>query len=489
MPIIRRLVSLGLVALAVAAVLPAVAGAATPATLRLVGSDPTLGRQITITAPDGSSIKGEPGFFRLRVTPAGQAPVEYRGFCADLHHHIGENTDYAVSMKTAADDATLAGARSSEAAWLLGQADALVAAASNKGLEAGALQVAVWQLTDQARETNPTSDAAVNARAAALRTLAAGRALGGPLTATPAMPRGCAGRSAVSIALTGTPGSTADLSITAGAGALSATSVRFPANGRATVSVSSALPGSVTVTARTQGGSLTRIARATSGQTTPQETLVLTSPRTYTASATVTFEDCPLIPSGEDTNPTPPTNTPSDTPTGTTPDTPVRPFEGPSTPVTPTTPTTPRTPTQVTRPRLTLTKNGPRKALAGTAVGYVIRVRNTGSATLTNVAVTDALPAGMSLAGMPSGARLRSGRVVWTIPTLKPGATRVLRVGVRLDADASGRRCNHASAVGASSSTGTGPGTGTGTGTARASASACTMVTAVRRPIAPAVTA
>ena len=488
MSIIRRLVSLGLVALAVAAIVPAVASAATPATLRLVGTDPALGRVITITAPDGTSVKGDPGWFRLRVTPSGQAPVEYRGFCADLHHHIADATDYAVSLKTVADDATLGSARSSEAAWLLGKADALVAAASNKGLEAGALQVAVWQLTNQARETTPTSDAAVNARAAALRALASGRALGGPLTATPAMPRGCAGRSAVGIALTGTPGSTADLSITAGAGALSATSVQFPASGKATVTVSSALSGSVTVTARTQGGTLTRIARATSGQTTPQETLVLATPRTYTASATVTFEDCPLIPSGEDVNPTPPTNTPSDTPTGTTPDTPVFPRE---TPTTPTTPTTPRTPTQVRTPRLSLSKKGPKKALAGAAVGYTITVRNTGAATLTNVAVTDALPAGMSLAGMPSGARLRSGRVVWTIPTLKPGASRVLRVGVRLDADASGRRCNHASAVGTgATSGGSGSGGGSGaTGTARATATSCTMVTAVRRPVAPAVTA
>jgi uncharacterized repeat protein (TIGR01451 family) len=478
MSVIRRLVSLGLVALAIVAVVPAAASAATPATLRLVGSDPTLGRQITVTSPDGSSITSEPGFFRLKVTPAGQAPVEYRGFCADLHHHIAEGTTYAVSLKTAADDPGLGSARSSEAAWLLGQADALIAAASDRGLEAAALQVAVWQLTGQARETTPTSDAAVNARAAALRALASGRALGGPLTATPAMPRGCAGRSAVSIALTGTPGSTADLSITAGAGALSATSVRFPASGTATVSVSSAVSGAVTVTARTTGGTLTRIARATAGQTTPQETLVLTAPRTYTASATVTFEDCPLIPSGEDTNPTTPTNTPSDTP--------VVPFEAPATPATPAIPA-PRTPSQVTRPRLSLTKTGPTRALAGAAVAYTIRVRNTGAETLTGVAVTDALPAGMSLAGIPRGARLRSGRVVWTIPALAPGATRVLRVGVRLDADASGRRCNHASAVGASSSTGTGP--GTGTHRVRASATSCTMVRAVRRPVAPAVTA
>ncbi|HMO00270.1 MAG TPA: hypothetical protein PKD59_12735 [Miltoncostaeaceae bacterium] len=482
MSLIRRLVSLGLVALAAAAVMPVGASAATPATLRLMGSEPTLGHQVTITTPDGSTITGEPGFFRLRVTPAGQAPVEYRGFCADLDHHIDEGTDYAVSLKTAVDDATLASARSSEAAWLLGQADAFVAAASNKGLEAGALQVAVWQLTDQARETKPSSDAAVNARAAALRALASGRALGGPLTATPAMPRGCAGRSAVSIALTGTPGSTADLSITAGAGALSATSMRFPASGRATVSVSSAVSGSVTVTARSEGGTLTRIARARSTQSTPQETIVLTNPRSHTATATVTFENCPLIPSGGDTNPTPPTNTPSETPTGTSPDTPVRPFEAPGTPTTPAIPTAPRRPPQITRPRLSLSKTGPKTALAGSVVGYVIRVRNTGTVPVTDVAVTDALPAGMSLAGMPGGARLRSGRVVWTIPTLAPGATRTLRIGVRLNADVSGRRCNRASAAGTGSPT-------SSPATPRATGSSGTMVTAVRRPVAPAVTA
>jgi uncharacterized repeat protein (TIGR01451 family) len=358
------------------------------------------------------------------------------------------------------------------------RAESLIAAAppAGRGLEAASLQVAVWQLTGQAREVDPTSDAAVNARTAALRALASGRAVGGPLTMTPAMPRGCAGRSAVTLRLSGTPGSTAELSITAGAGTLSASEVRFGADGTATASVASAAPGQVTVAARAQGGTLTRIARASAGQTTPQETLVLTTPRTYTATATVTFEDCPLIPSGGDRGPSAPDgpgNTPSEGP-GTPTDSPLVPFEGPSAPATPTTPARPRTPTQVETPRLSVTKSGPRRALAGTAVGYVIRVRNTGEATLRDVAVTDDLPAGMSLARMPSGARLRSGRVVWTIPSLKPGATRVLRVAVRLDADASGRRCNRAGVV---------------AGTLRRVASSCTMVTALRRPVAPAVTA
>jgi uncharacterized repeat protein (TIGR01451 family) len=476
MSLIRRILSLGLAGLVVAAIVPALASAATPATARLLATDPVYSG-VTITHPDGTTAHGGPGLFRLRVTASGAAPVEYRGFCADLKHPIAGGTDYTVSLRTAADEAFLGTPRRAEAAWLVQNAERLIAAqpAAKRPLEAGALQVAVWQLMDEARETNPTSDATLNARAAAIRQLAAGRAVGGPVTMTPAMPRGCAGGSGVSLRLTGTPGSTADLSVTAGTGTLSATQVRFAADGTATVSVSSAAAGAVTVTARTEGGTLTRIARARSTQSTPQETIVLGSPRSFTATATVTFENCPLIPSGGGTTPTDTsTNTPSDTPTGTAPDSPLTPFGGPATPTTPTTPATPRRPTQVTRPRLQLSKTGPKRVRAGAAAAYVIRVRNAGTETLTNVAVADALPAGMSLTGIPAGARLRAGRVTWTIPSLKPGATRVLRVPVRLDADASGRRCNRASAV---------------AGTVRALASSCTMVTALRRPLAPAVTA
>jgi len=474
MSLIRRILSLGLAGLMVAAIVPALANAATPATARLIATDPVYSG-VTITHPDGSTVHGGPGLFRLRVTASGSAPTDYRGFCADLKHPITSGTDYTVSLRTVADEASLGLPRRAEAAWLVQNAERLIAAqpSAKRALEAGALQVAVWQLMDEARETNPTSDASLNARAAAIRQLAAGRAVGGPVTVTPAMLRGCAGGSGVSLRLTGTPGSTADLSVTAGTGTLSATQVRFAADGTATVSVSSATPGAVTVTARAEGGTLTRIARARSTQSTPQETIVLGNPKSYTATATVTFENCPLIPSGGGTTPETPTNTPSDTPTG-TPDSPLGPFGGPGTPTTPTTPATPRTPTQVTRPRLRLSKTGPKRVRAGAAAAYVITVRNAGTETLTNVAVADALPAGMSLTGVPAGARLRSGRVTWTIRSLKPGATRVLRVPVRLDADASGRRCNRASAV---------------AGTVRVLASSCTMVTAVRRPVAPAVTA
>jgi len=458
---IRRILTLALAGVVIAAIAPAVAGAATPASLRLLGSDPSYG-QVTLHAPDGRTVNAAPRWFRLQVTPAGGSAVEYRGFCADLHHAIATGTAYNVSLRTTADDPSLGNPRHAEAAWLLQSAEGLIAAAptASKGLEAGALQVAVWQLVGEVRESSPTSDAVLNARVAAIRALAAGRAAAGPITAAPTMPKGCAGRSAVGIHLTGTPGSTARLTVTGGPGAVSPSQVQFGADGTAEASVTSPVAGIVTVTARAEGGTLTRIARATASQTTPQETVVLV-PRTYEAVVSVAFENCPLIPSQE------------------TPSTPVTPFETPSSETKPPAETAPperstrRTPNQA-GPRLSLTKTGPSRALAGARVGYVIRVTNRGTAALNDVTVADELPAGMSLASLPSSARLRSGRVVWAIDSLAAGATRTLRVSARIDADISGRRCNRATAS---------------AGALRRTATACTRVRALRRPVTPAVTA
>jgi len=81
----------------------------------------------------------------------------------------------------------------------------------------------------------------------------------------------------------------------------------------------------------------------------------------------------------------------------------------------------------------------------------------------------------MSLTAVPAGATLKAGRVIWSIAALRAGATRVLKVPVRLDADIAGRRCNRATA-----STPGGP---------AVSASSCTKVIALRRTLLPAVTA
>lgn len=470
MPLLRRVAATAALSLVALAFLPRVADAAQPASLRLLGTDPVY-HSVVVTMPDGTRITGAPGLFRLRITPAAGPAVERAGFCVDELHVIARNVDYPVSLQTAADDARLATPRYAEAAWLIQSADGLIAAAApdKRALEAGALQAAVWQLTGQAREVNPTDDAALDARTAALRALAAGRAIGGPLTITPAMTRGCAGRSSVALNLTGTPGSSATLAVTGGSGTVSPATVRFGADGTAQAAVTSATPGTVAVTARAEGGALTRIAPAHAGAGTPQETMVL-DPQTYSATASVLFDDCPVVPFEEGNTPTTPA-------TPTIPSIPVSPFEAPSSkPSTPTPSgrTSPRTPSQAT-PRFGVTKSGPATARAGAVVRYTITVVNRGSTTLRDLTLSDDLPQGMSLTATPAGSRLRAGSLVWSLAPLKAGARRSLRVGVRLDADIAGRRCNRA--------------TVTGSGGQRSTATACTVVKAVPRAILPAVTA
>ena len=109
MLLIRRILSLGLAGLLVAAIVPALASAATPATARLLGTDP-VHAGVTITHPDGTTVRGGPGLFRLRVTASGSAPAEYRGFCADLKHPIASGTDY-TSFERVVDAARRAGVR------------------------------------------------------------------------------------------------------------------------------------------------------------------------------------------------------------------------------------------------------------------------------------------------------------------------------------------------------------------------------------------
>ena len=465
-PTIRRAVVTALVALGALGFVPGVASAAQPATLRLLGTDPAY-KSTTFTTTGGSTVTGGTGLFRLRITPAGGTAVERSGFCVDALHVINANTNYAVSLRTSDDDPRLATSRYGEAAWLIQSAESLIAAApsSARALEAGALQTAVWQLTDQVRETAPSGDAALNARTAELRALAAGRAIGGQITLAPASNRGCAGRSTVALTLTGRPGSVATLAVAGATGTVSPAQVRFGADGTAEASVASSTPGTVSVTARSEGGTLTRVARSSTGATTPQETLVLV-PQSYSATASVVFEDCGVIPFEE-----PPT-------TPTTPSVPVAPLETPTAkPVAPATPpadAAPRTPSQ-TSPRFTLTKRGPKRVRAGGRARYTITVVNRGTTTLPRLTLTDVLPRGMSLTRTPAGSRLRGGSLVWRLAPLKAGKSRRVRVNVRVDSDIAGRRCNTAIVR--------------GPGIAGRKARACTVVKAVRRAISPAVTA
>ncbi len=474
--IVRRLLGAALLALAALGLAPVAASAAQPVTLRLLETAPEYA-SVTVRSASGQAVSSSPGLFRLRVTAPGGATVERPGFCVDLMHGIAPNRDYEVTATTAADDARLATSRYAEAAWLIQRAEALIAAqpSSARAREAGALQVAVWQLVGEVRESDPTSDAALNARVAALRALAAGKRIGGPVTVSPEMARGCAGRGAVRVLLTGTPGSTAAVSVTSGPGVLSAPEVTFDGAGVASVTLTSATPGATTVTATSAGGTLTRYIRARASQTTPQETMVI-APVTHTASATVTFEDCPLIPL-DDRGPKDTPTRPSEVPSGPG-DPPVVPFETPSsvpaTPVAPPADSAPYRPTQ-SGSSLRLRKTGPARVTAGRTAVYRIRITNRGGSVARGATVADILPEGMSLAARPSGARLSGGRLVWSLPPLAPGATRTLSVRVRMDADVAGRRCNRA--------------TLTLPGSPVREARSCTQVIGVPRALLPAVTA
>lgn len=472
-PLLRRALSAALAALAILVVLPGVAAAHPKAVVRLLANDPALG-STSFTMPDGTPFTSKPGLLRLRLTPAGESPREKRAFCVDALHPFPLNKDFDVYLSDSRYDARLDTPRYAEAGWLLQNAERLIAAAPSnlRTLEAGALQTAVWQLTDQAREVNPSSNAALNARTAELRTLAAGRTLGGPVTISAAAPRGCAGRGAVSIALTGRPGSTATLAVTSGAGTVSPAEVRFGADGTATAAVSAATHGTVQVTARSEGGTLTRIARTNPGAVRPQETLIL-NPQSHTATTSVIFEDCPVIPFEEGPGPsTTPTTTPPSTGGPTTPlETPVA---KPVVPGAPPSGSGPRRPAQA-GPRFTLVKSGPARVMAGRRARYTITLTNTGTTTLRGLTIADELPAGMSLTRVPSGSRLRGGDLAWSLAPLAPGARRRVNVDIRFDADISGRRCNRARA--------------TASGLTPRAAKACTRVIADPRAITPAVTA
>lgn len=462
----RTLVTALVAALVALVALPVVAAAATPATLRLMDTDVQY-RATTMTMPDGTTFRSSPGLFRLRITPEGGASQVFRGVCVDGRHSIATGRDYEVSLRTATEDTTLTSPRFAEAAWLLQRSDALVAAATDRELEAGAIQVAIWQLTDQARETTPTADARLNARIAELRALAAGRRVGGPLSATaPAQP-GCAARGSVTVTLTGTPGSEAAVAVTAGSGTVSPSVVTFGADGTAQAAVASATPGVVTVTATTEGGTLTRAARRGSARTTPQETIVLV-PQAFSASASVTFGDCSTGPLGGDDGPTGPGTGGLEVPAPVKPDQPTGPLE------TPDGPGTPRR-TDATTPRYDIVKSGPERVRAGETARYAITIVNRGTATLRGATVADVLPEGMSLLAVPAGARLRQGSVEWSIAPLRPGTRRTLHVRVRLDADVSGRRCNRARV--------------SAPGGAVKTSSACTRVIPLIRVLRPAVTA
>jgi uncharacterized repeat protein (TIGR01451 family) len=391
---------MGLLA-ALAFVVPA--QAATPANLLLTGTDPVYS-EVTVNIPGGGGVVTSPGVFNLQVTPSGGATTAYKGYCVDTSTPIGNGINYAVDLQTAADAAILASPGALQAAWLIQQTDALIAAAANKPLEAGALQTAVWVVMGEAVAGNPTSSAPLNARAAELVALSVGKGPAGPVAISAATASTCAGGPGTTLSLTGTPGATANLAVSAGTATLSATQVTFSAAGTASVTLTSGTVGSATVTVTSVGAELTRAVPKTVGAQ-PQQTAFLT-PKTYTAAVTVAFANC---------GPTITPNTP--------------------------TPTTPK-PSIAQAPSLSVVKSGKATALAGSQLPYTIVVRNTSKVIARSVVVTDTLPPGLAYLRSSLHPVSVGKQIVWKLGNLAAGKSRTLTVWLQAPTSISGSRTN-----------------------------------------------
>ena len=398
-------VGLALMGLLIALAFVVPAQAATPAQVALIGTDPQY-TEITVNKPGGGVAVTSPGLFALQVTPAGGAAATHPGFCVDTDHPIANNVAYDMSLQTSADDPALGSPGANSAAWLIQESGTLIAAAANKPLEAGAIQTAIWVVLGEAVASGPTNDAALNARAAELVALSAGKGPAGPVAISAAAPSTCAGGPGTTLNLTGTPGATANLAVTSGTATLSASQVTFSAAGTASVTLTSGAVGTATVTVTSVGAELTRATRLPGAGAEPQETAFLT-PKTYTAAVSVAFTNC-----------------------------------GPTiTPAQPISPTTPK-PSIAQAPSLSVVKAGKASALAGSQVPYTIVVRNTSKVVARSVVVTDTLPAGMAfLRSNPRPASFGK-QVVWTFKSLGVGKSLTITVWLQAPASISGSRTN-----------------------------------------------
>ena len=388
--------------------------ASEPATFRLLGSSPIYANAVDVHTAAGGTVHVRPARYHYRITTGAGATspgvtTEASGACVDLSHYIVTGHDYQVNLQSAADAPELGSPAFLSAGWLLSQADDLIAAASDPGLEAGALQVAIWQLSGQARDLDaPSSDTALNARVAELRALAAGRSV--PSALALSMPPGdtCLDTS-VPVLVTGTPGAVVDLSVPSTPGAaptaqLVPERVTIGADGVARAALRSFAAGSVTVTATASAPTLLR-ATKTPGASTPQDQIFL-RPGTLNATASHGFIDCDLH------------------------------LFGPGSPST-TVPLTPAPPpVAASEPPLVIVLESPHLAAPGGAAVYRLHVTNNGSRTARNVTVAQRVGHGVAplSARGPRGTATsleRSG-AHWTLPTLGSGdtATLVLRVHV-----------------------------------------------------------
>jgi len=386
------------------------ASAAERATFRLLGSSPIY-NQVDVQKAAGGTVAVRPARYHYRIT-VGSSTTETSGHCVDLSHYIVTGRDYQVDLQTAADAPELGSPEFLAAGWLLSQEDDLVAAATDPALETGAIQVAVWQLSGQARGLDaPTSNTTLNARVNALRTLAMGRSVTTALDVSVLAPAsGACVRSSALVNVTGTPGAVVDLEVTAGEGTVTPAQVVLDENGAAQTALRSDVVGAVTVSASTSAPTLLRATKL-SDQSTPQDQLLL-RPGTLTATATQAFIDCTvgeLSPGGPET-----------------------PFVPGATPA----------PVAPAAPALAIDMDSPRMAAPGGLAVYTLHVTNSGTRDATGVTVRQRLGRGIAAisARGPKGAAVKvaKGAASWRLSSLKAGGSATLTLKVRVGRRATG---------------------------------------------------
>ena len=95
---------------------------------------------------------------------------------------------------------------------------------------------------------------------------------------------------------------------------------------------------------------------------------------------------------------------------------------------------------------LSIVKSGPPSVTAGGDIVWSIAVTNTGELDLTDVTVTDVLPAGASFVSASDGGVLMNGVVEWTIPEIPVSGSMVVTVTTRTDPSMTGALENCATA-------------------------------------------
>lgn len=231
----------------------------TPETIR-IGPPALLTGPLTVQL-DAASVwtaRDTPGIRRLLVGQSGAvaqpAVTLTPGAASDRALGAADRvTTVEAGVQRPSDAPQLGDATHAAIAWLLARSERLTTEAGAPSQEAGAIQVAIWKLIGSVKDAQPTSDAAINARADELRTLATGHALpanlvlAGPATACLDEP--------ARIGVSGPPGAAVRVVIT-GRATLLGTAPTLDANGGGTVVIRASRLGPVTVAADADGSEL-----------------------------------------------------------------------------------------------------------------------------------------------------------------------------------------------------------------------------------------